>query len=158
MPLSKEDLLLEDYKTSLDLYKYGGQRKANLFTMFFLIQGGLFTFFGWLIPNHKAVAILLCVLAALFSLLWSFAMERMRAFIKLRACQLEQIEKKLGVMTSLTNEEMLRSKGKTEISGHTYKLSFYQRLFSVSSIESILPVIVGIFWLLIATAVMLNLF
>ena len=132
MPLSKEDLLLEDYKTSLDLYKYGGQRKANLFTMFFLIQGGLFTFFGWVIPNHKAVAILLCVLATLFSLLWSLAMERLRAFIRLRVYQLEHIEKNLGVMSSLTNEEMFRRTGKAEISGHTYKLSFHQRLFSVS--------------------------
>jgi len=158
MPLSREDLLLEDYKTSLDLYKYGGQRKANLFTMFFLIQGGLFTFFGWLIPNQKPIAILLCILATLFSLLWTLAMERLRAFIRLRVYQLENIEKNLGTMTSLTNEETLRRIGTVEISGHTHKLSLIQRLFSVNSIESILPAIVGIFWLLIAAAVMLNLF
>lgn len=85
-------------------------------------------------------------------------MERLRAFIRLRVYQLESIEKNLGTMTSLTNEETFRRTGTAEILGRTHKLSFFQRLFSVNSIESILPAIVGIFWLLIAAAVMLNLF
>ena len=145
-----EELLLEDYKTSLGLLKHEDGRKASLLALFFLIQGGLFTFYGWLAPSNKPVAIMLSILAALFSVFWFLVMERLRAFIRLRVYQLQQIEKELGVITTVTNEERLRSTGKTEIFGRTYELSTHQKLFSVSKIESILPAIVGVFWLLIA--------
>ncbi|MEW5869106.1 MAG: hypothetical protein AB1894_07520 [Chloroflexota bacterium] len=156
MPSSKEELLLEDYKTSLGLLFHEDERKANLFTMFFLIQGGLFAFYSWLVSSSEVTATMLAVLAAIFSAFWFFVMERMRAFIRLRIYQLQQIEKKLGVITTITNEERLRSTGKTEIFGYSYKLSTHQRLFSVSKIESFLPVLVGIFWLLVAVGKVLN--
>jgi hypothetical protein len=157
MPLSKEELLLEEYKICLELRKHEDERKASLLTTFFLIQGGLFTFYGWLVPNNKPTAIMLSVLAVLFCLFWFLVMERMRAFIVIKVHQLQQIEKELGVITTVTNEERLRSTGKTEIFGHVFELSFHQRLFSVRTIESILPVIVGVFWLLILVGVLLNL-
>ena len=157
MPPSKEALLLEDYKTSLDLLKHEDERKANLLTMFFLIQGGLFTFYGWIVESNKPIAILLAALALFFCIFWFLVMERLRAFIRLRVFQLQQIEKALGVMTTVTNEETLRRTGKTEVFGRTYKLSTRQKLFSVSKVESILPTIVGAFWLLIAVGMLFGL-
>jgi hypothetical protein len=153
MTLSKENLLLEDYKTSLDLLKHEDERKASLLTMFFLIQGGLFTFYSWIVVDNKPIALMLAVLAMVFCVFWYLVMERLRAFIRLRVYQLQQIEKVLGVLTTVTNEEVLRRTGKTEVFGHTYKLSIHQKLFSVSKVESLLPAIVGMFWLLIATGV-----
>jgi len=157
MPLSKEDLLLEDYKTSLELYMHEGHRKANLFTMFFLIQGGLFTIFGWLFSTSRPLAIMLSILAAVFCVLWFLVMERMRAFIGLRVYQLQQIEKELGVMSTATNEQTLRRTGKTEVLGSPYKLSLHQKAFSVNRMESLLPALVAVFWVLIAFGAGLNL-
>lgn len=151
MPLSKkEELLLEDYKISLDLLKHEDGRKASLLTLFFLIQGGLFTFYGWIAPTNKSIAVMLTVLAMFFCVFWYLVMNRLHAFIRLRVYQLQQIEKALGVITTVTNEEMLRRTGKTEVFGHIYKLSIQQKLFSVSKVETVLPAIVGVFWLLIA--------
>jgi hypothetical protein len=157
MTPTKEESLIEDYKTSLELLKHEDERKASLLTMFFLIQGGLFTFYSWLASSHKLVAVMLSALAALFSIFWFLVMERLRAFIRLRVYQLQQIEKELGVITTVTNEERLRNTGTTEIFGLIYRLSTHQRLFSVSKIESILPAIVGVFWLLIVVGIVLNL-
>jgi hypothetical protein len=157
MAVSKEELLIEDYRTSLELLKHEDDRKANLLTMFFLIQGGLFAFYGWIMPTSKTVAIALSILAVLFSIFWFFVMERLRAFIRLRVFQLRQIEKVLSVITTVTNEETLRSARKIELHGQIYKLAIHQRLFSVSKIESILPAIVGAFWALIAGATIFEL-
>lgn len=157
MAPSKEELLLEDYKTSLDLLKHEDERKASLLTTFFLIQGGLFTFYGWLAPTRKPITIMLSILAALFCVFWFLVMERLRAFIRLRVHQLQQIEKELGVISTVTNEERLRRTGMTEVFGATYKLASHQRLFSVSKIESALPTIIGVFWLLILAGTIFNL-
>ena len=155
MPLTKEDLLLEEYKCCIELRKHEDERKASLLTTFFLIQGGLFTFYGWLVSTKRLTAIMLSVLAILFCLFWFLVMERMRAFIVIKVKQLQQIEKELGVITTVTNEEELRSTAK--ISAFKYKLPFHQRLFSVRIIETILPVIIGLFWLLTLVSMLLNL-
>ena len=110
MSLSKEDLLLEEYKTCLELRKHEDDRKASLLTTFFLIQGGLFTFYGWMMTNNKPTAIMLSILAAVFCLFWFLVMERMRAFIVIKVSQLQLIEKKLGVITTVTTRRGLEAR------------------------------------------------
>jgi hypothetical protein len=101
MPLSREELLLEEYKTCLELRKHEDGRKANLHSTFFLIEGGLFAFYNWLGPNERPTAILLSILAVLFCLFWLLMMQRMRIFIKASSFQTFRMVKSWAELSPL---------------------------------------------------------
>ena len=156
MTLSKQDeLLLEEYKITLEMIRHEDSRKANLFSILFIIQGGFFGFYSWIVVSYRSTAIILAVFATIFSVLWFFVMERMRSFIWLKYAQAQSIEKSLGTLTTITNEEMLRKNGKVEIMGIPYQLSSLQKM-SVSKTESLLPILIAVFWILIALGGALN--
>jgi hypothetical protein len=155
----EEELMLEDYKACLSLLFHEDGRKAHLSGTFFLIQGALFGFYSLMFTHSGVIAIVLAVIGGLFSLFWFLVMARMQAFIDLRYCQLVQLEAKLGVITTIKNEVTLRNTGAVQVMECSYKLSAHQRLFSISkTVESLLPVLVGVVWVFLGLARSLGVF
>ncbi len=154
-----EELMLEDYRTSLTLLCHEDNRKSHLFTIFFLVQGALFGFYGLIFTSNTPLATALVVLGMIFSVFWLLVMERMQGFVELRYCQLVQLEAKLGVITTITSEEQVREQGEAQVIERKYELPWYRKLFSISkSIESRLPALIGFFWILLGVGSSLGIF
>ena len=158
MSLTREEqLMLEDYRATLDLLKHEDERKAQLFTLFIGMNGGLVAFYVWMSDSNTAIAIGLAIAAVIFGIYWFFIMERMRAFIWLRYCLLLKIEDRIKLITSISAEEKLRNLGEVEVYGELYKLAFHQRI-SVTKTESFIPLVVAVFWLVLAVGGILGFF
>ena len=158
MSLTRDDeLLLVDYQASLELLKHEDERKSHMFSIFFLVQGALFGYFSLATEGSPAEAAITAAIAILASIFWYFVMERMQAFVELRYHQLQYIESRVGIISTITNEETLRSKKSVKIGDYQYTLPKQRSLFSISKqLESRLPIVVGAFWLFLIIETLLG--
>lgn len=147
----EEQLLLADWNACIDTIHHEDGRKSHLFSIFLAMQGALFGIFGLVMNTNKSGSVWIVGVALILSIIWFFAMERMKAFIDLRYIQGEQLELKLGVIETIRIELALRRNGITKIHDSQMKLRYHQKIFSISNnLESFLPVFTAVIWIVIA--------
>ena len=155
----KDQLLLVDYNTAADLLKHEDNRKAHLFSSFFLILSGMLGFYSLVETHHLFVDVVVLGIALFLCALWFLVMSRMQAFVELKYRQLVEIEEKLGVITTISRELQLRNKGSVLFKDselfedREHNLRWHQRRFSISrTLEIWLPIIIGVVWTLFFVA------
>ena len=146
MAFTKEELMIEDYKTSIALIRHEDSRKADLFKLFTFAQGFFFTFYNLNFNKNSILVSVICIFAILFSLYWSLVLERIRAIIEAKYLYIQNLEKELKPLGNISFEMDLKKQGYQKIID--YKLNTFQKV-SVSKTESILPCCVGILWIIL---------
>lgn len=144
--LSKSQLLLEDYKATLDMLKHEDSRRDSIFKTFLFVNAGYFAIIAFLAGRTSVGDRVWQVNAAsalliLLNIAFIFLLERLRVFARYRNFHMRHLERELGVMSQQTRELEFRDKRQMQNPGNpddVLKIGFFSKV-PASMTESAAP-------------------
>jgi hypothetical protein len=144
--LSKSELLLEDYKATLEMLKHEDSRRDSIFKTFLFVNAGYFAIIAFLAGRANFGArvwqvIIASALLILLNVAFIFVLERLRVFARYRNFHMRYLERELGVISQQTRELELRDNGQLHNpagSEDSLRIHFWASL-PASKMESLAP-------------------
>ena len=148
---TERQILLEEYRTGVQLYQHEDNLKQTRLNGFLIVQGGALVLLG-LVKDIEVVAFITCIFAVAINILLALALERARAYVILRGAQLRYIEAQLRTASTFSNEYSVFGEKKWELKFRdTNEKILVGKLGRIGAqkAEALIPWACGIAWLVL---------
>jgi hypothetical protein len=147
--MSKDDLVIDDFKLSLDYLKSQYDRLWQRFNYFLTIEMALFGFFGWLAfeKGNFAAARLPALVGMFVSFIWYATAAEDQALVEAYRSRVIKAAETLARQLSLDPDEYLKSHTGAAVPSHfSSLLSWYWRPISVTRLPVWIALIHVLIW------------